>query len=512
MTQQQYIAEQLAKKINEHFFGLSQEDINQKLEAKQVDRIDKTLLSRLKTATYASLGPTTKAFKAFAKYFDSDAPAFWEELGKGFESIEIKTELPQNGLRLALPSFTVWSTILVNPLINNWPDYLQLCVHNQAEDEKSVPVFYTKESARLLWEYNSEKLISAQIWESQQSPFKGFQFSTELMELLLSDDEGASCNAVVMPQLALEIYREEENGVFMLPDGHEIVPIAEIAEGYGELLCLLVLQDGPLSEADEERGYSIDHYTISEMLSHEKATQVTLDHIKNGYTIEEALIYANLNTFSQEMARFERNDLVIRHMKNSTASLQWESVVDNEIKGRFPDVYAKLSRVYDRSKIDLTSLDEIEDKLVKPLNDDKAILYTGPAPFVHNLSQVARFKVKEGKHIHIVRWNLSQWLRQKQAFVLYMRKDSLSAQNVQHLIQFLENVESSRKRIHADILHKYCFFTNIKSEHNQLMTNDIEPTELFEKAIQELQFTDTPVKYTAQFVKFLSAEQGRKPQ
>ncbi len=129
---------------------------------------------------------------------------------------------------------------------------------------------------------------------------------------------------------------------------------------------------------------------------------------------------------------------------------------------------------------------------------------------MHNLSQVARFKVKEGKHIHIVRWNLSQWLRQKQAFVLYMRKDSLSPKNVQHLIQFLENVESSRKRIHADILHKYCFFTNIKSEHNQLMNNDIEPTELFEKAIQELQFTDTPIKYTAQFVKFLSAEQGRK--
>ncbi len=512
MTHQQYIAEQLAKKINEHFFGLSQEDINQKLQAKQVDRIDKTLLSRLKTATYTSLGPTTKAFKALAKYFDMEAPLFWEALGKGFEVVENQLAQPENGIRLALPSFTVWSTILVNPLINNWPDYLQLCVHQQVENENLTPVFYDKDSAQILWDYNAQKLISAQIWENQQNPFAGFQFSAGLMELFLSAN-APICNAVVIPQLALEHYKEEENGVLTLPNGQEIVPVAEVAEGYGALLCLLFLKDGELSAADEERGYSIDHYNISEMLSHQQATQVSLEGIKNGYTIEEALIYANLNTFSQEIAQFERNDLVIRHMKGSTANLQWETIVDNDIKRQFPETYAKLSRIYDRSKIDLTSLQEIEEKLVKPLNDNKAVLYTSPAPFVHNLSQVARFKVKAGKHIHIVRWNLSQWLKQKQPFVLYMRKDGLSNQNVQHIIDFLENVESARKRINADVLHQYSFFTNIKSADNQILHNDIEPTELFEKAIQELQFTDTPINYTAQFVKYLSSnqmEQGRK--
>lgn len=513
MTHQQYIAEQLAKKINEHFFGLSQEDINQKLEAKQVERIDKTLLSRLKTATYTSLGPTTKAFKALAKYFDSEAPQFWEELGKGFDMIARQVSAEENGILLALPSFTVWSTILVNPLIGNWPDYLRVCVHKKAQNESHKSYFYDKNNAQELWDYNQKKLISVQIWSDELNPFASYQFSGELMDLMFAENAETRCNAVVIPQLALEAYREEDNGVLMLPNGQEIVPVAEIAEGYGALLCLLFLKDGELSTVDQERGYSIDHYNISEMLSHEHATQVTLECIKNGYSIEEALIYANLDTFSQEITQFERNDLVIRHMKNSTASLQWEMVVEREIKARFPEIFAKLSRVYDRSKIDLTSLYEIEEKLVKPLNEDKAVIYTSPAPFVHNLCQVARFKVKEGKHIHIVRWNLSQWLKQKQTFVLYVRKDSLSTQNVQHLLHFLDNVENSRKRINADTLHKYSFFTNIKSEANHLLQNDIEPIELFEKAMQELQFTDTAIKYTAQFVKYLSSnqvEQGHK--
>ncbi|MFN8354710.1 MAG: hypothetical protein U0Y10_09700 [Spirosomataceae bacterium] len=500
MTQQQYIAERLAQKLNEHFFGLSQEDINQKLASKQVERIDKTLLSRLKTATYTSLGPTTKAFKALAQYFEIEPPVFWEQLGKGFQ-VAIETAPTEQGISLALPSFTVWSTILVNPLINSWPDYLRLCVHKNSTD-KGV-LFYNKDNAHELWAFNQHQVISAQLWDEGRSPFASYQFSGELMELLFA--ESNACNAVVIPQLAIDSYREEDNGVLVLPNGQEIVPVAEIAEGYGALLCLLWLKDGNLIAEDEERGYSIDHYNLSEMLTHNQATQVTLERIRNGYSIEEALVYANLDTFRQELESFERHDLVIRHMKNSTASLQWETVVEHEIKVRFPELFAKLSRVYDRSKIDLTSLEDIEEKLAKVLNEGKAVIYTSPAPFVHNLCQVARFKVEAGKHIHIIRWNLSQWLKQKQSFVLYMRRNSLTTQTIQQVIHFLSQVENSRKRINADMLHKYSFFTNIKTEANLLLKNDIEPIELFEKAIQELQFTDTPITYTAQFVKFLSA-------
>ena len=176
MTHQQYIAEQLAKKINEHFFGLSQEDINQKLQAKQVDRIDKTLLSRLKTATYTSLGPTTKAFKALAKYFDMEAPLFWEALGKGFEVVENQLAQPENGIRLALPSFTVWSTILVNPLINNWPDYLQLCVHQQVENENLTPVFMIKTAHKSCGITMHKNLFRHRFGRTSKTLLLGFSF------------------------------------------------------------------------------------------------------------------------------------------------------------------------------------------------------------------------------------------------------------------------------------------------------------------------------------------------